>query len=166
VQDANPVNSYHNSPAKFLFDKFVGLFCATTSLPLFLSIFTILKIINGGPVFFIQKRVGKNGKIFNLIKFRTMRVGAEKEQSKYKNLNEADGPVFKIKNDPRLTKFGKILFQTGLDELPQLINVLKGEMSIIGPRPLPIKEAAKLTEKQKAIVATIVNGMENKKEDN
>jgi lipopolysaccharide/colanic/teichoic acid biosynthesis glycosyltransferase len=74
---------------------------------------------------------------------------AEKKQIKFKNLNEADGPVFKIRNDPRFTKFGEILSRTGLDELPQFINILKGEMSIVGPRPLPVNEAGKLTKKQK-----------------
>jgi len=83
-----------------------------------------------------------------MYKFKTMVKGADKMQSKYKNLNEADGPVFKIRNDPRYTKFGKFLSRTGLDELPQIINVLKGEMSLVGPRPLPVYEAEKLTEEQ------------------
>ena len=84
-----------------------------------------------------------------MIKFRTMKVGSEKLQNKYRSINEADGPVFKIYNDPRLTPIGKILSQTGLDEIPQLINVLKGDMSIVGPRPLPVEEAKKLTKTQK-----------------
>lgn len=74
---------------------------------------------------------------------------AERIKSRYKKLNEADGPVFKIRDDPRFTKFGKILSRTGLDELPQMINVIKGEMSVVGPRPLPVKEAKKLTKEQK-----------------
>ena len=78
-----------------------------------------------------------------------MKVGSEKLQNKYRSINEADGPVFKIYNDPRLTPIGKILSQTGLDEIPQLINVLKGDMSIVGPRPLPVEEAKKLTKTQK-----------------
>jgi lipopolysaccharide/colanic/teichoic acid biosynthesis glycosyltransferase len=73
--------------------------------------------------------------------------GADKVQKKYRSLNEADGPVFKIQNDPRFTKFGKLLARTGLDELPQLINIIKGEMSFVGPRPLPIQEANKIPKK-------------------
>lgn len=78
-----------------------------------------------------------------------MKEGAEKQQLNLMHLNEADGPVFKIHNDPRYTKFGKVLARTGLDELPQIINVIKGEMSLVGPRPLPVKEAEKLTASQK-----------------
>ena len=81
--------------------------------------------------------------------FRTMYVGAERDQEKYRHLNEADGPVFKIKDDPRFVGIGKFLARTGLDELPQLINVIKGEMSLVGPRPLPVNEAKKLTSAQK-----------------
>jgi len=79
-----------------------------------------------------------------------MKVGAENDQKKYAHLNEADGPVFKIRNDPRFVGIGKSLARTGLDELPQLINVIKGEMSLVGPRPLPVYEAKKLTNAQKA----------------
>ena len=78
-----------------------------------------------------------------------MAPNASKAQNHYRNLNEADGPVFKIHNDPRFTGFGKILSKTGLDELPQLVNVLKGEMSMVGPRPLPVNEAKKLTKQQR-----------------
>lgn len=78
-----------------------------------------------------------------------MKTGANKIQWKYQKLNEVDGPVFKIRNDPRFTKFGKILSMPGLDELPQFFNVLKGEMSLVGPRPLPVNEARQLTIKQK-----------------
>jgi lipopolysaccharide/colanic/teichoic acid biosynthesis glycosyltransferase len=78
-----------------------------------------------------------------------MKVGAESLQERYFHLNEADGPVFKIRNDPRFVGIGRLLARTGLDETPQLINVIKGEMSLVGPRPLPIKEAKKLTQAQK-----------------
>lgn len=101
----------------------------------------------GGGLFFIQERVGKNGKIFRMYKFRTMYPGAEKDQEKYQSLNQADGPVFKIRNDPRFTGVGKWLAKTGLDELPQIINVLKGEMTIVGPRPLPPNEEKKIPAK-------------------
>lgn len=96
------------------------------------------------PIIYRQRRTGKNGKPFIMYKFRTMVVGAETMQKKMMRRNEADGPVFKMRNDPRFTRIGKFLSHTGLDELPQIINVLRGEMSIIGPRPLPVAEAAKL----------------------
>lgn len=91
--------------------------------------------------FYVSKRVGKNGKVFNFYKIRTMCPNAEnmKQELIEQGLNEADGPVFKIKNDPRITKFGRFLRKTSLDELPQLINILKGDMSVVGPRP-PIPE--------------------------
>lgn len=98
-------------------------------------------------IFFSQNRVGEDGRIFRLYKLRTMRVGAEREQEKLQKLNEADGPVFKIRDDPRYTKIGKWLARTGLDELPQIINVLKGEMALVGPRPLPVDEEAKIPSK-------------------
>lgn len=101
-------------------------------------------IINLPSYIYQQVRVGKDGKPFLMFKFRTMCFGAEEEKSKYSYLNEADGPVFKIKNDPRFTKFGKILAYTGIDELPQLVNVLRGEMAIVGPRPLPIDEEIRI----------------------
>ena len=82
-----------------------------------------------------------------MYKFRTMYPGAEKDQEKYRHLNEADGPVFKIRNDPRFTKFGKWLAWSGLDELPQIINILKGEMALVGPRPLPSDEEEQIPRK-------------------
>ena len=143
-----PVSNYNKSQTKDLFSLFI-------ILPIFPIIVTCLGSIAivsfffcGLPIFFTQKRVGKNGSIFKMYKFRTMIKDAEKLQSKYKKLNEADGPVFKIRDDPRYTKFGKILSRTGLDELPQILNVLKGEMCLVGPRPLPVYEAKKLTKTQ------------------
>ncbi len=102
---------------------------------------------DGGPVFFRQQRWGKRRKPFWMWKFRTMKVGAEKEKEKLLELNEADGPVFKIKDDPRFTKIGKWLSKAGLDELPQLWNVVKGEMALVGPRPLPVAEAKRVPKK-------------------
>ncbi len=140
-------NRYHNSVQKRLLDAVMSiLFLAMTS-PLFLLITIISVLTSPGPVFFIQKRAGKEGKPFGIIKFRTMIVGAEKFRKRYEKLNESDGPVFKIKNDPRFTAFGKILSNTGLDELPQFLNVLKSDMSIVGPRPLPVAEAKRITKK-------------------
>ncbi len=111
---------------------------------LFLLVFFIFYIIvavaiavsdKQGKPFFIQERVGKNGKNFRLYKFRTMCVDAEEKKKSLEDLNEADGPVFKIKDDPRITKVGKFLRKTNIDELPQMLNILKGDMSFVGPRP-------------------------------
>lgn len=94
-----------------------------------------------------------------MYKFRTMKIGADKEQEKLKKMNEADGPVFKIKNDPRFTRIGIFLSHSGLDELPQLFNVVKGEMNLIGPRPLPVAEAKAISKKYKVIRETVRPGI-------
>jgi len=103
--------------------------------PFFIIIAVLIKSTSKGPVFFRQERSGLNGRKFNLLKFRTMVDGAESMREQIYAANEMDGPVFKLKNDPRVTAVGKILRQTSLDELPQLINILQGEMSLVGPRP-------------------------------
>ena len=103
--------------------------------PVFIITSIIIKLTSSGPIIFKQARVGLRGRLFDLYKFRTMIVNADEMKKGLEAENEADGPVFKIKDDPRVTKVGKILRKTGLDELPQLFNVLKGEMSLIGPRP-------------------------------
>jgi len=104
--------------------------------PLFLIISLSIKLCSKGPIFFKQERCGLNGRKFMVYKFRTMVADAEVKRQELDALNEMDGPVFKIKGDPRIIPFvGSLLRKTGLDELPQLINVLKGEMSLIGPRP-------------------------------
>ena len=108
--------------------------------PLFLVVAVLIKLETRGPVFFIQDRVGLNKRRFRMFKFRTMVGDAEKKQAELERLNEADGPVFKIKNDPRITRLGKYLRKTSIDELPQLLNVLMGDMSLVGPRPLPIRD--------------------------
>ena len=115
-----------------------------------LGIISIAILLDSGfPILYKQLRVGKRGRKFTLFKFRTMVIDAEKLKSLNKRLNEADGPVFKIREDPRFTRLGKFLSHTGWDELPQLFNILKNEMALIGPRPLPISEARKLKSWQK-----------------
>jgi len=109
-----------------------------------------IMIFSGSQIIFSQLRTGYLGKQFLMYKFRTMRKGAATEQRNFKQLNEANGPVFKIHNDPRFTRVGKFFAHTGLDELPQLINVLRGDMALIGPRPLPVSEAGNLKSWQKA----------------
>jgi len=131
--------------AKKITDKIISAIALVCLVPLFTFIGIIIKLGTKGPIFFKQERVGIHGKKFKIYKFRTMFLNAEFEKKNLILLNEASGPVFKIENDPRITKFGKLLRKTGLDELPQLINVLKGEMSLIGPRP-PLEEEVKQYE--------------------
>jgi lipopolysaccharide/colanic/teichoic acid biosynthesis glycosyltransferase len=118
-------------------------------LPVYLFLSFLVILFSGWPVFYTQERIGLNGERFRIYKFRTMVKGADRKQGKLKNANEANGPVFKIRNDPRLTKIGKFLSHSGLDELPQLFNVLKGDMNLVGPRPLPVSEAGKISKKYK-----------------
>jgi lipopolysaccharide/colanic/teichoic acid biosynthesis glycosyltransferase len=109
--------------------------------PVFLIVaFLIKKIASAGPILFVQERVGLNKRRFHLHKFRTMIDGAEQQQEELECLNEACGPVIKIKNDPRTTPVGRILRKLSIDEFPQLINVVKGDMSLVGPRPLPVRD--------------------------
>ncbi len=130
-----------------VFYRLTALILFFLLLPLFFILYFFVILTSKGPFIFRQKRIGKNRKIFILYKIRTMVDGAEKKQSQYHYLNEADGPVFKIRDDPRYTSVGKFLAHTGLDELPQLINIVRGEMSFVGPRPLPVKEAKKIPVK-------------------
>jgi exopolysaccharide biosynthesis polyprenyl glycosylphosphotransferase len=108
--------------------------------PLFAVVAWLIRMDSPGPVFFMQERIGLNKRPFRLIKFRTMLNGADEQQATLEHLNEAVGPVFKIKNDPRITPLGKFLRRFSVDELPQLVNVLKGDMSLVGPRPLPVRD--------------------------
>jgi exopolysaccharide biosynthesis polyprenyl glycosylphosphotransferase len=125
---------------KRIIDFVLSSFLLLLLSPLFMLTAILIKLDSPGGVFFIQERVGLNKRSFRLYKFRTMADGADKQQDKLEVLNEASGPVFKIKNDPRITTIGKFLRKTSLDELPQLINVLKGDMSMVGPRPLPLRD--------------------------
>jgi exopolysaccharide biosynthesis polyprenyl glycosylphosphotransferase len=127
--------------AKRLFDL-VASFAALVVLALPLATLSLLiRVDSRGPVFYRQRRVGKNGRLFDVVKFRTMVPNAHALRAELAALNEADGPLFKIKNDPRITRIGRFLRKTSLDELPQLWNVLRGEMSLVGPRPALPEEA-------------------------
>lgn len=121
--------------AKQAFDYFMGAVLFLMTLPILLVAMLAIKLTSPGPVFFKQVRVGRDGKEFEVFKLRTMVVDAERQLENVLHLNEAKGPIFKIKDDPRITRVGKILRKTSIDELPQFINVLRGEMSIVGPRP-------------------------------
>jgi exopolysaccharide biosynthesis polyprenyl glycosylphosphotransferase len=112
------------------------------ALPLLLAIAAAIKLDSAGPSIFVQDRVGIHGRRFRFYKFRSMYVNAEQRLAEVSAHNEVDGPVFKMRSDPRVSRVGRILRRTSLDELPQLINVLKGEMSLVGPRPpLPAEVA-------------------------
>ena len=128
-------------PATFIVAKRMSdLILSTIGLlflmPLFLLIALLIKLENPkGKIFFSQKRIGKNGRPFKMYKFRSMNENAEKELLNLVSLNEIEGHMFKMKNDPRVTNVGKFIRKTSLDELPQLLNVIKGDMSLVGPRP-------------------------------
>jgi lipopolysaccharide/colanic/teichoic acid biosynthesis glycosyltransferase len=133
------------------FDIFLSLSLLLLVSPIFLLIALAINLESKGPVFYISKRAGRGYRIFNFYKFRTMYVGADKNIDEFSHLNQYNaqtgiGPLFfKIDNDPRITKVGSFLRKSSLDELPQLINVLLGDMSLVGNRPLPLYEAATLT---------------------
>jgi exopolysaccharide biosynthesis polyprenyl glycosylphosphotransferase len=144
-----PVLEYSNGKnvrklfGKRLFDFVMALLIMIPLLPVFLIIALAIKLNSPGPVFYFSLRYGRNGRKFRMIKFRSMVTNAEEQLSKYLDQNDADGPIFKMKNDPRVTKIGAFLRKYSLDELPQMINVLKGDMSLVGPRPLPIEQVWK-----------------------
>jgi len=112
-------------------------------LPLFLMMAALIKLTDGGPVFFLQRRVGLRGQIFHMFKFRSMVVNAEQLRPKLESRNESNGPVFKMQRDPRTTAIGRFMRRYSIDELPQLINVLAGDMSVVGPRPSLPSEVAR-----------------------
>jgi exopolysaccharide biosynthesis polyprenyl glycosylphosphotransferase len=114
--------------------------------PLMIAIAVAIKVTSPGPAFFSQERYGLHKRRFRMYKFRTMVPGAEKQQAEMESCNEAQGPVFKIRNDPRITSIGWMLRRTSLDELPQFFNVLRGEMSLVGPRPLPKRDVSKFDD--------------------
>lgn len=112
--------------------SFIGLIVLS---PIFLLVAIAIKLDDGGPVFYNQERIGKNGKPFKMYKFRSMKVNADQELNNLIHKNEIEGAMFKIKDDPRITRVGKFIRKSSIDEFPQLLNVLLGQMSIVGPRP-------------------------------
>lgn len=140
------IDSYYNSRKKRLLDIFLAGAILIVLAPILVGCYFCLLKKNGAPIIYKQKRTGKNKQPFTIYKIRTMKVGAEFLQKKLMKKNEAPFPMFKIINDPRFTSTGKILSKYGLDELPQLINILKGEMSFVGPRPLPVDQASQLDD--------------------
>jgi exopolysaccharide biosynthesis polyprenyl glycosylphosphotransferase len=131
---------------KRVLDVAISLLAVVVLSPLFLVVALAIRLDSSGPILFSQKRVGADGKVFTFYKFRSMYEGAERRQEELESLNEAEGPVFKIKNDPRVTLVGRFLRRWSLDELPQLVNVCKGEMSLVGARPLPVRDLQRMEE--------------------
>ncbi len=142
---STPESSWHNL-AKALLDFFGSLILLIPCSLLFIFIAIAIKISSRGPIFFKQQRSGQNGHPFTLYKFRTMVTNAEQYKHELEAMNEMTGPVFKITKDPRVTPIGKFLRKYSLDELPQLWNVLRGEMSLVGPRPLPVDEVKRFSD--------------------
>lgn len=138
--------------------RFIDIICSIIGIvflsPLMLITSIAIKTNSKGPAIFTQKRVGKNGRTFRMYKFRSMVVNAEDLLYKLKDKNEMSGPMFKMKDDPRITSVGRFIRKTSIDELPQLFNVLKGEMSLVGPRPNLPKEVMNFSnwQKQKLLV--------------
>lgn len=145
--DKNRVQSrYLYIFTKRILDIFFSLLGLIVLAPLFLIISIWIKLYDNGPVFYVQERVGLNGKKFKIYKFRSMYVNADLLLEKLKQKNEVQGPMFKIKHDPRVTSVGKFIRRTSIDELPQLVNVLKGDMSLVGPRPPLPSEVAQYSK--------------------
>ena len=126
--------------AKRIFDVACTLFVLPFLIPVFCIVALAIKLDSPGPVFFIQQRVGLRKYVFPMFKFRSMYVDAEERFEEVEHLNEATGPIFKIKDDPRITRVGYFLRKTSIDEIPQLLNVLRGEMSLVGPRPMSLRD--------------------------
>jgi exopolysaccharide biosynthesis polyprenyl glycosylphosphotransferase len=132
-----------DQPSRFvktISDRVAGTVLLVLAAPLLAAIALAVRLNSRGPAFFVQERGGLHGHPFRMYKFRTMTHGAELQREQLMAANEMDGPVFKIAADPRLTSIGRFLRRTSLDELPQLINVVRGQMSLVGPRPLPLVE--------------------------
>jgi exopolysaccharide biosynthesis polyprenyl glycosylphosphotransferase len=135
------------SVAKRSIDLIGSAVLTVLALPLFVIIAAAIKLSSTGPVLFLQQRAGLNGRPFTMLKFRSMNVDAEEKKGELYGRNEMSGPVFKVTNDPRVTRVGRFLRRFSLDELPQFINVLRGEMSLVGPRPLPLEEVRRFDDR-------------------
>jgi len=144
IDVAPPVLGSAHRATKRAVDLTVSLLFVIVTLPFWLMVAVLIKLTSPGPVLFRQLRCGRRAEPFRIYKFRTMRVGAEDERVELELNNEVDGPLFKIKQDPRVTRVGQILRATSLDELPQLLNVIKGDMSLVGPRPFVMAEADRI----------------------
>lgn len=144
---------------KIVFDRAISFLLILLISPILLLIWLAIRLESAGPAIFCQKRSGRHGDPFTMYKFRTMVTDAEMRQAELKAMNEMSGPVFKIKNDPRVTRVGAFLRFTSLDELPQLFNVFLGQMSLVGPRPLPTYETIAMTANAQRRRLSVAPGM-------
>ena len=139
----------HHEEGKLIVKRIADLLLTIPTLilltPFFIVIALAIRLDSPGPVFFLQERVGLNKRIFRMIKFRSMYRDAEARLADVEHLNEAQGPIFKISNDPRITRVGRVLRRTSIDELPQLLNVLLGHMSLVGPRPMSLRDVERFS---------------------
>lgn len=146
----NNMEGYKRGMGYFLIKRLIDIVGSFVGLvlisPLLLILCVAIKLDSKGPIIFAQKRIGKNGVPFYMYKFRSMIVDAEERLGALKEKNEMSGPMFKIKDDPRITKVGRFIRKTSMDELPQLLNILKGEMTFVGPRPNLPKEVEKFDD--------------------
>ena len=131
---------------KRLFDIGVSAALTIVAAPVWLLVALAVKLDSPGPVFYRDRRVGLGEGEFGMFKFRSMYIDASERQAGLEGANEASGPLFKIKDDPRVTKVGRIMRRYSIDELPQILNVLRGEMSLVGPRPLPLRDFVQLED--------------------
>lgn len=147
------IRPQHRSRRSLVVKRTIDVIGSTVGIvilsPLFLLLIIAVKLTSRGPAFFVQDRCGYHGRVFRFYKFRTMVVDAEQRKAELEHLNEIKGPAFKLTRDPRVTKLGAILRKTSLDELPQLFNVLKRDMSLVGPRP-PLPDEVKQYNAQQA----------------
>ena len=146
---------------KQLMDRVVSLLLLVVLSPVFLIIAVLIKLTSPGPVMFVDERVGVGQRSFRFYKFRTMVEDARDRQDALEHLNEADGCLFKLRDDPRVTRSGRVLRRFSLDELPQLYNVLRGDMSLVGPRPLPLRDCALMEEwhRQRHVMLPGITGL-------
>jgi exopolysaccharide biosynthesis polyprenyl glycosylphosphotransferase len=135
-----PVITGWDWAVKRAFDLVVSVLVLVVGLPLWLLLTAAIKLTSRGPVFYVDPRIGVGEREFGMLKFRTMVSGAAERQAELEGANEAGGALFKIRDDPRVTSVGRILRRLSLDEIPQIVNVLRGQMSLVGPRPLPLRD--------------------------
>jgi exopolysaccharide biosynthesis polyprenyl glycosylphosphotransferase len=140
---ARPSWFRYDTAVKRALDLVMATLGLVATAPIWLAIVIAIKVDSAGPAIFVQDRVGHNGRRFRFYKFRSMHVDAERRLAELRAQNEVDGPVFKMRKDPRISSVGAFLRRTSLDELPQLLNVLKGDMSMVGPRPPLPREVEK-----------------------
>jgi exopolysaccharide biosynthesis polyprenyl glycosylphosphotransferase len=150
-----PVLTGSDWAVKRAFDIVVSFLVLVLGLPVWLLIALAIKLESRGPVFFVDRRVGVGEREFGMLKFRTMIAGAAELQAELEAANEAEGALFKIRDDPRVTRVGRVLRRLSLDEIPQIVNVLRGEMSLVGPRPLPLRDYRLLEDWHRARYAVL-----------